>query len=484
MNDEEIDVEKIIFDVVWLRRKAMFVREEKLKFWIESGLNVIFVGLQGVGKSEMIKELFNKYFKQHWKYYSAATMDPWVDFIGCPEKVVIGDTKYLDFIRPKELADGKIEAIFFDEFSRSHKKIRNAVMELIQFKTINGEKVFPNLKVIWAAINPSDEEIFQVEPLDPAQIDRFHVQFHVPYKPNGLWFAKTFGERLATSAIDWWDALPEEEKKKVSPRRLEYALRVYEKRHNPGADVRDIIPESSNPSKLITMLNTGPIKEKLDQLFTEQDVIQAKKFLSNENNYAAAIKFITESEKQMKFFLPLVNKEKLSVLMTRNDHACKFIMNQSINIPIFLEVCQEILNAGQNEQLVKRIRRNLSNNANVNKKQVEIHFENHRNLWDPLVAKTKTFTGFNDKVKTYNEIVGSIPQKINASDATWCIRTLKEITSDLNPSSLKTLTFEKLVPTINHCLSVLNMDLSTISPELHEKIQDAGLVHELYLAQS
>ena len=43
-----------------------------------------------------------------------------------------------------------------DEFSRAHKKVRNAVMELIQFKSINGRK-FKNLKIVWAAINPDDD---------------------------------------------------------------------------------------------------------------------------------------------------------------------------------------------------------------------------------------------------------------------------------------------------------------------------------------
>ena len=56
---------------------------------------------------------------------------------------------YLDLVRPQEFQDDEVEAIFMDEFSR-HKKVRNAVMELIQFKSINGRK-FKNLKIVWAA---------------------------------------------------------------------------------------------------------------------------------------------------------------------------------------------------------------------------------------------------------------------------------------------------------------------------------------------
>lgn len=124
---------------------------------VENKMNILLKGAHGVGKTAMVKAAFDAAGLK-WKYYSAATMDPWVDFIGVPkEKVDEHGNAYLDLVRPRDLAADDVEAIFFDELNRAPKKVRNAVMELIQFKSINGKK-FNNLKIVWAAINPDDED--------------------------------------------------------------------------------------------------------------------------------------------------------------------------------------------------------------------------------------------------------------------------------------------------------------------------------------
>ena len=188
----------------------------------------------------------------------------------------------MDLIRPKEFQDDAVEAIFMDEFSRAHKKVRNAVMELIQFKSINGRK-FENLRFVWAAINPDDDEEFSydVDALDPAQEDRFHIHVEVPYKPDIEWFRDRFGKRLANSAISWWNELPKKIQYKVTPRRLEYALNVYGVKGN----LRHVLPGSSNISKLSRVLNDGPIQDRLDEIYKTKDEKQARKFISVENNY-------------------------------------------------------------------------------------------------------------------------------------------------------------------------------------------------------
>ena len=61
----------------------------------------------------------------------------------------------------------------FDELNRAHLRVLNAVLEIIQFKSINGE-LLPNLKMVWAAINPPESD-YQVEDLDPALVGRFHM---------------------------------------------------------------------------------------------------------------------------------------------------------------------------------------------------------------------------------------------------------------------------------------------------------------------
>lgn len=372
----------------------MLIGEQKLDSWIENNQNVLFIGKHGVGKTAIIKNAFEKH-KLNYKYFSASTMDPWVDFIGVPRETstfksdsllmlkdlalidvnlsvdwivsnwnlskenatkisfsLRDDLSYLELIRPKIFATGEIEALFFDEFNRSPKKIRNAVMELIQFKSVNGT-AFPKLKLIWAAINPEDLETtsYDVENLDPAQRDRFHVIVNVPYKPDVDWFRSRYGQKIANSAVQWWEEL--ENKDEVSPRRLQYALDYYLKK----GDLRDVLPPGSNVSKLLSSLKSGPILEQLEHLFNSRDKDASASFLSNENNFHSSLRYIIKSDKFKEFFLPLISKEKVSFLLSKDDKISTFIIKNSNNHLIFKEVCQDIIIAGTNSSLIKKIRR-------------------------------------------------------------------------------------------------------------------------------
>lgn len=178
-------------------------------------------------KKYFIKQVFQEEFGDNWAYFSAATMDAWVDFIGVPKAVTRKDgTTVLDLIRPARFADDKVEALFFDEYNRSPVKVCNAVMELIQFKSINGRK-FKNLKVIWGAINPWDEdEKYHVEKVDPAQLDRFPIKIDMPYKLERSYFKKKHGA-IATPFMQWWNLHSQEIKYKISPRLLDQSIDIY-----------------------------------------------------------------------------------------------------------------------------------------------------------------------------------------------------------------------------------------------------------------
>jgi hypothetical protein len=337
-------------------------------------------------------------------------MDPWVDFVGVPKEKtenpmpkdleiikelaslnvdiaiewVVANWKlsecsanrivdhainrnqgntYLDLVRPETFATGDIEALFFDEYNRSPKKVRNAVMELIQFKSINGKK-FPNLRFVWAAVNPDDDPTasYDVEQLDPAQQDRFQIINVVEYKPDVTWFRNRYGNKHADSAIQWWEELPEDQKNHVSPRRLQYALDMY---INKG-DVRDVLPINVNASKLSSILNSGPIIEKLEALYKSKNADDANAFLANENNYTSAMKLITKSETLMSYFIPLIPKEKMSKEMAEDDKICRHIIGNLDKVPIFKSACKEILQAKSNDRLCRKIKRALTENEELN----------------------------------------------------------------------------------------------------------------------
>jgi len=309
--------------------------KNKLTQYFKLGKNVLLEGKHGTGKTSLVTEVFDKNCK-NWLYFSGSTLDPWVDFIGVPKEVKRGNEYVLSFVLPEKMSDESVEAIFIDEYNRSHKKVRNGTMELIQFKSINGRK-FPNLKVVWAAINPNndDDEIYDVETLDGAQTDRFQVQIKVPFIPDYEYFVEKFGIDYTKSALEWWNGIPDKAKKMVSPRRLDYALEIFRE----GGDVFDVLPLETNPTKLLATLKVGSLEDKLKSLFKAKNADKAKTFFEQENNFQAALPIIKRNDEYLKFFLPTIDNERISSLFFSDNKFRQFILEHA---PYFKPALEEI----------------------------------------------------------------------------------------------------------------------------------------------
>lgn len=342
------------------------IKDAHLDFWIQNNYNVLFVGKAGVGKTSIVKSAFER-AGLSWKYFSASTMDPWVDLVGVPrEKTDENGNTYLDLLRPKEFQDDTIEAIFLDEYNRSHKKVRNAVMELIQFKSINGKK-FNRLRIVWAAINPADDEddAYDVEPLDPAQEDRFHIKVDIPYLPDVKYFTDRYGRMSAKAAIEWWKELPKPVKNQISPRRLDYALDI----HSKGGDLNYVLPHGSNVGKLIQGLANGPMQDKLQELLTAADKVKAAAFIKIENNYASAVDFILKNRDFLTFFLPLMEEEKIASLLASTSKKkiktdlVEYVVSQSKSCDVFKQVVSDMVKSKTNKDLVKSLLKEINNNG-------------------------------------------------------------------------------------------------------------------------
>lgn len=279
-----------------------------LKLYLDNALNVCLIGRHGVGKTAVVQKLFTETFGDKWIYLSGATLDPFIDLIGVPLKQEDENGKpYLEFIRPKQLQEDNVHAIFCDEYNRAPKKVKNALLEVIQFKSIQGYK-FKNLKVVWTAINPDDDNEYDIEPLDPAQKDRFHIHMELPYLLDQEYFTSMYGEDLYVSSSEWWYALDENVRKQISPRRLDYAIQVWKMNGN----IRDVIPKQANISKLLENLKKGSLSIRIEKLLKETDEEIIKKELSvNEISYIQ--KHLSEPEYIDQFlkFLPeeLILKE-------------------------------------------------------------------------------------------------------------------------------------------------------------------------------
>ena len=141
----------------------MTIDAKTLKIFARRKKNVLLRGRHGVGKTALIKETFNEVFGEmgkNWLYFSASTLDPWTDLIGIPKNFTRPDGVEVFKLIPPEHFTGEedIRAVFFDEINRTpDNKTLNAIMEFIQFKSINGRK-FKNLEVVWGAENPAEDQ--------------------------------------------------------------------------------------------------------------------------------------------------------------------------------------------------------------------------------------------------------------------------------------------------------------------------------------
>lgn len=326
------------------------LNDKKLDFYLQNNLNVLFEGLHGVGKTHIILSAFQRN-NLRYAYFSGATMDPYVDFVGVPVKVSTDNGEVLRFIRPEHLVNLNVQVIFMDELNRAHKKVRNALMELIQFKTINGVPFSNDLRAVWAAINPDSDEdsVYDTDRLDPAQRDRFQVQVQVPYLCDRDYFQSKHGSDNGSVAIEFWNKLPDDIRLKVSPRRLDYALDMWK----IGGDIRDVLPKESNPSVLLTYLKVGPVAEVLKNLFQTKQSTDAKIFLSNLNNLQLATDHIAKSNEYISYFFPYMPKEQQSQLFLNNKK-------------VFGVIGDEFKKLGSHESLIESISKAKLSSATKN----------------------------------------------------------------------------------------------------------------------
>lgn len=266
----------------------------QLQSYLDHGLNVLLEGQAGVGKSSAILKAFAD---KKYKYFSAPTMDPWVDFIGAPKDVHSEKhgTHVLTLVRPEWVLDADVEVIFFDELNRASPKVLDATMELIQFKSINGFKL-PKLKAIWGAINPADETgKYKVEELDFALRDRFEVQIVVPYKIDEQYFHSKYPETAAIFC-DWWKTLPIDIKNEITPRRMEYVAKAF----SNGLPLTDFLPVNAPISQLRKALRMQPFHTQLEEIDSDD---KAAEFLKKVNNSTQLLDLVKLKDKRaLEFF--------------------------------------------------------------------------------------------------------------------------------------------------------------------------------------
>lgn len=212
------------------------------------------------------------------KYYSCATLDPYTDLVGIPvTRKDENGVERLEMVRPRDIDEA--EVVIFDEANRADPKVIDAIFEITQFGTINGDPL-KHLKCCWAAINPPGD-VYKVEDLDPAWLDRFDAFIEMDAKVSPKWMEENgLPKEIALALSTWWqdhDQSRRGDENYISPRRVMTIGQVYMAVNDSSMAIPAWI--TCERTKLRTLLERAnkDMKARLDRDATDarQDIDQS-----------------------------------------------------------------------------------------------------------------------------------------------------------------------------------------------------------------
>lgn len=310
----------------------------KIKFCIESEKTCLLIGRPGTGKTSMVFDAAKKLKipKDEIVLMNTPLIDPFTDIIGVPVPVKMkSGRRVMKYARPDYFYKAKI--IFFDEINRAPSKTLNTILEIVQMRSICGEKL-PHLKSIIMAGNEPDDGL-QADPFEGALTDRINFVIKTPNSPNREYFVAKFGEKIANILLNWWNEdLNEEQKSKVSPRRLEYiGILITNKQDPVYADTTYVM----NSKVIIPWTN---LYLRLNSNFESKEM-----FLNNVNSYKNKVLTDINVAQQFVMALDLFKQNELYKIS-----------------PILENLPNEMLNSViKNEKLWNRILDSMGSNLSI-----------------------------------------------------------------------------------------------------------------------
>lgn len=163
--------------------------------------NILIVGRHGIGKSEIIREVYQHIGLPVEAFFLGQMSDPG-DLIGLLHKDEA--TGHSIFLPPYWWpVKNQPVALFLDEMNRARPEILQAVYDLALNRRLAGKDLPVGSRVV-AAVNHGEE--YQLTELDPALVSRFNVYEFVPSVEDWLLWAKENG--LDERVINFIHATP------------------------------------------------------------------------------------------------------------------------------------------------------------------------------------------------------------------------------------------------------------------------------------
>lgn len=301
-----------------------------------------------------------------------------------------------------------------------NKVVRNALLELQQFKSINGRK-FPKLKMVWGAVNPpkgDDDEgaDYDVDELDPAQLDRFHVVVELPNEPDVKYFRNKFGDYHGKILVDWWHDQPKDALKILSPRRLDYVGECFKK----GLDVKFLLPVSANVKELVKKLSMDEKEELINMLLNKPDEEQMKMFFSDEKNVLKYKKRLKEPRfwKYWKY----AKKELLTDEVKSDENFENYALYQAlIREQTYRDVFVEIAKSNPKNQSIKILKALIDQNYVPEKNDISNFISSEPNF--TILKPVKNVVNDTFNIFAYSWLNITLPKTFDPHNSIYNLNT-------------------------------------------------------------
>lgn len=224
-----------------------------LRFCIDNGYNLHLVGDYGIGKTSLVRRLQDPDNPVYpggidVVIFDATQMTP--ENLGVPVPVRVirdgAEVAVLDFLIYDQFLRERPYILVVDELKRATTRTKNALMEIIQERTLHGTPL-GGLRAVVALDNPSGNAFsalptddssaasaagftYSVGDLDPAQQTRFAVNLHVTASDTGWadYLRSQYGEVAEPFIAFWNEDLTDAERVMFSPANVEDAIQLYQ----------------------------------------------------------------------------------------------------------------------------------------------------------------------------------------------------------------------------------------------------------------